>query len=59
MSKTEMIHELYEQCKSLNFDDTHVLIKNAKSQEERDFIRLVTNCILQQKQKKAVQEKRF
>ncbi len=59
MSKSEIVHELYEQCKGLNFDDTYQLIKNAKSEEERDFLRVVTNCILQQKQKKTMREKRF
>lgn len=59
MSKSEIVHELYEQCKDLNFDDTYQLIKKAKSEEERDFLRVVTNCILQQKQKKTMREKRF
>lgn len=59
MSKSELLHELYEQCKQLNFDDTSQLIKDAKSDDERDFLRVVTNCILLQKQKKAILEKRF
>ena len=59
MSKAEIVHELYEQCKDLNFDDTYQLIKNAKSEEERDFLRVVTNCILQQKQKQIIHEKKF
>ena len=59
MSKSEVLHELYEQCKDLNFDETYQLIKNAESQEEREFLRVITNCILQQKQKKAIREKRF
>ena len=59
MSKSEVLHELYEQCKDLNFDETYQLIKSAESQEEREFLRVVTNCILQQKQKKAIREMRF
>lgn len=59
MSNTEMIHDLYEKCKSLSIDETHVLIKNAKSPEERDFVRLVTNYVLQQKQKEVIRQKRF
>ena len=59
MSKSEIVHELYEQCKDLNFDDTYQLIQNAKSEEERDFLRVVTNCILQQKQKQIIHEKKF
>lgn len=59
MSKSEAVHEFYEQFKDLNFDDTYELIKNSESQEERDFIRVVTNFILQQKQREAIREKRF
>ena len=59
MSKSELIHELYEQCKDLNFDDTYQLIKYAKSEEEREFLRVVTDCILQQKQKRVIRENKF
>lgn len=59
MTTSEAIHYLYEQCKTLNFDETSELIKKAESQEEKEFIRTVSNLILQQKQKKVIKEKRF
>ena len=59
MSKAEVLHELYEQCKDINFDESYQLIKNARSEEERDFTRIVADFILQQKQKKVILEKRF
>lgn len=59
MSKEQAIHELYLICKDINFDDTFDMIKNAESKEERDFVRVVTDFILQQKQEKAIAEKRF
>ena len=59
MSKSEAIHELYEQCKDMNFDESYQLIKNARSEEERDFTRVIADFILQQKQKKVILEKRF
>ncbi len=59
MSKSEVIHELYEQCKDMNFDESYQLIKNAKNEEERDFIRAIADIILQQKQKKVILENRF
>ncbi len=59
MTNSKAIHELYEQCKTLNFDETSELIKKAESQEEKEFIRTVSNLILQQKQKKVIKEKRF
>ena len=48
MTNSKAIHELYEQCKTLNFDETSELIKKAESQEEKEFIRTVSNLILQQ-----------
>lgn len=59
MSKSEAIHELYMTCKEINFNDTSDLIANADSEEEKSFIRTVTDFVLQQKQKKVVAEKRF
>ena len=59
MVDKEAIHELYERCTDINFDDTCDLLENAKSKEEKDFVRTVSNFILQQKQKQAIAEKRF
>lgn len=59
MSKSEVIHELYIQCKDVDFDESYQLIKNAKSEEEREFTRVIVDFILQQKQKKVILEKRF
>lgn len=59
MSNKEAVHELYEQCMTINFDETHSLIESAKTQEERDFIRTITDFVLQQRQKQVIKEKRF
>lgn len=59
MSRAEAIHELYEQCKDMDFDESSQLIKDARSEEERNFTRAVADYILQQKQKKVILEKRF
>ena len=59
MSKLEAIFQLYEQCKKINFDETHTLLELAKTKEEREFVRLVTNFVLQQRQKTVIKEKRF
>lgn len=59
MSKSEAIHKLYETCKDINFDEADNLILQADNKEEKGFIRIVTDYILQQKQKKVVEEKRF
>ena len=59
MSKSELLHELYNQCKEINFDESSEILSSAKSDEEADFFRIVTDFVLQQKQKKVIAEKRF
>lgn len=59
MSKSELLHELYNQCKDINFDESPEILSSAKSEEAADFFRIVTDFVLQQKQKKVILEKRF
>ena len=59
MSKSEAIHELYETCKEINFDETDELLMSAKDDDEKRFIRAVTDCVLQNKQRRVIAEKRF
>ena len=59
MSKSEILHQLYNECKDIEFDESYDLIKDAKSIEEREFIQLVTDYFLQVKQAAAIAEKRF
>lgn len=59
MSKAEALHELYNQCKTIEFDESYDLLRTARDKEEEDFFRAVTNFILCQKQKAAIKEKRF
>ena len=58
-SKAEHIHELYRECQKLAISDTFDLLSAANDDEERDFIRVITDFMLQQRQKKVVAEKRF
>ena len=59
MSKAETLHELYNQCKSINFDESYDLLKEAQDKEEAEFFRLVTDYVLRQNQKIVITEKRF
>lgn len=59
MSKSEVLHKLYAQCKEIDFTESYEIVSNAESEEEADFFRMVTDFILQQKQKKVIEEKRF
>lgn len=59
MPKAEALHKLYNTCKEIEFDESSELILEAESKEEADFFRLVTDFILQQKQRRVVAEKRL
>ncbi len=59
MSTAEAMHELYIKCKDLNYYDLPEQDLASKSKEEADFYRVIINYVLQQKQKKAIEEKRF
>lgn len=59
MSKSEVLHQLYNECKDIEFDESYELIKKAETEDEKKFIQYVTDYILQLKQKVAISEKRF
>ena len=59
MSTAEAMHELYIKCKDLNFDDSPEREIHLESEEEEAFFRLISDFILQQKQKKVIEEKKF
>lgn len=59
MSKSEVLHQLYSECTDIEFDEFIDLIDNAETIDEKKFIKVVTDFVLQMKQKKAIEEKRF
>jgi hypothetical protein len=59
MSKAEALHELYEICKNIDFEELDDITAQAKDKDEKEFYRVVIDCILQQRQKKIVADKIF
>lgn len=59
MSKAEAARKLYEECKDMDIDETMELVLNAQTEEEQDFFSLLSDFILQRKQKKVITQKRF
>ena len=59
MSKTEAAKKLYETCKDMDIDETMDLVLNAESEEEQEFFSMVGDFVLQQKQKKVIEQKRY
>ncbi len=59
MSKAEAARKLYEECKDMDIEETMELVLNAKTEEEQDFFSMLSDFILQRKQKKVIAQKRF
>ena len=59
MSNKEALHQLYTQCKNINFDESYDIIASAEDSDEADFFRMATDLVLKQKQRNAVEENRF
>ena len=59
MSKTEAAKKLYEECKDMDIDETMDLVLNAETEEEQDFFSMLSDFILQRKQKQVSAQKRF
>lgn len=56
MCDVKKYSEIYNEIKSLQPEDTLQLIMEADDKEEKDFFGVVGNFLLQQKQKKAIEE---
>lgn len=59
MSKTEAARKLYEECKDMDIEETMDLVLNAETEEEQDFFSMLSDFILQRKQKRVIAQKRF
>ena len=53
MSKAEAARKLYEECKDMD------LVLSAETEEEQDFFSMLSDFILQRKQKHVIAQKRF
>lgn len=51
--------DMFNDLKTLQPEDTLQLILEAKDEEERDFFEMLGNFLLQQKQKKVIEENLF
>jgi hypothetical protein len=59
MSKNETIRTLYNQCKDMDIEETMELVLDAKTQEEQEFFSVISDFVLQKKQKEVIGNKRF
>lgn len=59
MCDVKKYSRMYDDIKNLQPEDTLQLVMEAKSEEERNFFRVVGNFLLQQKQKEVIEGKLF
>lgn len=59
MSKTEAVRELYHTCKDMDIEETMELVLSAETEEESEFFSLVSDFVLQRKQKEVIARKEF
>ena len=59
MSKTESARKLYEECKDMDIEETMALVLSAETEDEQDFFSMLSDFVLQRKQKNVIAQKRF
>ena len=59
MSKAEAARKLYAGCKDMDIEETMDLVLSAETEEEQDFFSMLSDFILQRKQKHVIAQKRF
>ncbi len=59
MSNIEAAKQLYNTCKNMDIDETMQLVLSADNSEEQEFFSMLSDFILQQRQKEVIRQKRF
>ncbi len=59
MSYIEIVKKLYDTCKNMDIEETMELVLSAETEEESDFFAMISDFILQKKQKKVIANKEF
>ncbi|MGL6216917.1 MAG: hypothetical protein ACRC36_02720 [Lacrimispora sphenoides] len=59
MSTNETLKMLYNECLKLDLEEATQLILGAEMEEEQEFYSIVSDFILQQRQRKVIEENRF
>ena len=59
MFNIEAAKQLYNTCKNMDIDETMQLVLSADNAEEQEFFSILSDFILQQRQKEVIRQKRF
>ena len=58
-SKIETAKRLYSVCRDMDIEETMELVLNAETEEEGEFFSLLSDFILQRKQREVIAQKEF
>ena len=59
MLDASVIKELYNRCMEMDIEDTMELALSAETEEEQGFIEIISDYILQIKQKEVIEQGKF
>lgn len=59
MSTNDTLKMLYKECMKLDPDEATQLILGAGTEEEQEFYSIVSDLVIQQRQRKVIGENRF
>ncbi|MDK2965369.1 hypothetical protein [Clostridium boliviensis] len=59
MLMNDALKMLYKECQKLEPDEATQLILGAETEEEQEFYSMVSDLVLQQRQRKVIEENRF
>ncbi|MFW6680354.1 hypothetical protein ACOAOT_22300 [Lacrimispora sp. AGF001] len=59
MPTNETLKMLYNECLKLDLNEATQLILEAETEEEQEFYSIVSDFVLQQRQRKVIRENRF
>ena len=59
MSRAEAARKLYQECKDMDIEETMELVLSAETEDEQDFFSMLSDFVLQRKQKNVIAQKRF
>ncbi len=59
MSGTGAAKKLYDTCRDMDIEETMELVLNAETEEEGEFFSLLSDFILQRKQREVIARKEF
>ena len=59
MSHTEAFKEFYKRCKEMDIEETVEVALNAETEEEQEFVELISNFMMQTRQKEVIAQGKF